>query len=91
MDTKVAFLDSFRGVSGSRLRTPLGAHLERPESSFGVESELHCGRIGAHCLSSVRFVMRLISQLNLISQIDTTQGSTQLHFNFTSTQRSSSH
>ena len=48
MDPKVAFLELFRGVSGTRLRTPFGAHLERPESSFGVESELNCGRIGAH-------------------------------------------
>ena len=46
MDTKLAFLDLFRGVSETRLRTPFGAHLERPESSFGVESELNCSRIG---------------------------------------------
>ena len=85
MDTKVAFLELFRGLSGSRLRTPLGAHLECPESSFGVESELNCGRFGAHFQSSARFVMQLISQLNLISPIDTTRGSTQLHY---TTQRS---
>ena len=91
MDPKVAFLELFRGGSGTRLRTPFGAHLERRESSFGVESELNCGRIGAHFLSSAKFVMQLISQLNSMSQIDTTQRSTQLHSNFTSTQRSSFH
>ena len=48
MEAMVVFLELFRGVSGIRLRTPPGAHLERPESSFGVESEFHCGRIGAH-------------------------------------------
>ena len=85
MDTKVVFLELFRGDSGTRLRTPFGAHLERPESSFGVESELNCGRFGAHFQSSVRFVTQLTSQLNLISPIDTTRGSTQLHY---TTQRS---
>ena len=85
MATKVAFLELFRGGSGTRLRTPFGAHLERPESSFGVESELNCGRTGDHFQSSVRFVTQLTSQLNLISPIDTTRGSTQLHY---TTQRS---
>ena len=93
MDPLLAFLDLFRGGSGTRLRTPFGAHLERPESSFGVESELNCGRIGAHFPSSARFVMQLqlISQLNSMSQIDTTQRSTQLNSTPTSTQRSSFH
>ena len=48
MECVVAFWELFRGVSGIRLRTPPGAHLERPESSFGALGELHCGRIGAH-------------------------------------------
>ena len=48
MDAKVAFLELFRGVSGTRLRTPRGAHLECLERSFGALGELNCGRIGAH-------------------------------------------
>ena len=80
MDPLLAFLGLFRGGSGTRLRTPFGAHLERPESSFGVESELNCGRIGVNFLSGVRFVRQLTSRLNSISPIDTTQGSTQLHY-----------
>ena len=40
MEAVVAFLELFRGVSRIRRRTPPGAHLERPESSFE-------GRIGA--------------------------------------------
>ena len=88
MDTKVVFLELFRGDSGTRLRTPFGAHLERPESSFGVESELNCGRIGAHFLSSARFVMQLISRLSSMSQIDTTQRSTQLNSQLNPTQMS---
>ena len=72
----------FRGGSGTRLRTPFGAHLERPESSFGVESELNCSRIGVNFLSGVRFFMQLISQLNSISRIDNSAlNSTELYSN----------
>ena len=75
----------FRGGSGTRLRTPFGAHLERPESSFGVESELNCGRIGVNLLSGARFFMQLISQLNSISRIDNSAlNSTELYSHFNS-------
>jgi hypothetical protein len=84
-------LELFRSLSGIRLRSPFGTHLERPESSFSALGELSCGRIGAHFLSSNRFCTQLISQLNSISQIGTTQRSTQLNSTPTSTQRSSFH
>ena len=75
---------------------------DSPEDAFwgtsGAPGELiwgrigaHCGRFGAHFQSSVRFVTQLTSQLNLISPIDTTRGSTQLNSTPTSTQRSSFH
>ena len=84
MDTKVAFLELFRGGSGTRLRTPFGAHLERPESSFGVESELNCGRIGGHFVSSARFVMQchathLTAEFNVTNRHNSALNSIELY------------
>ena len=95
MEAVVAFLELFRGVSGIRLRTPPGAHLERPERSLGAFGELHCGRLGAHFPGSAGFRRFEEPRWNeFVPQLSSTHNSkrsTQLNSTPNSTQLSLSH